>query len=100
MNQRIRLALTGLRPSRKIGDHVRPMRRDALKQSLSIELVQFEDWAMDITDVAATGHSRTGSRLQTIGESHLVNVADDLVHKVTASDVAVAIHGESGFTSG
>ena len=55
---------------------------------------------MDVSDVAAADCSRTGSRFQAIGEIRFVDVANDPVHEVATSDIAVAIHGERGFTGG
>ena len=49
---------------------------------------------MDVTNVAAAGRFRAGSRFQTMAKTRVVNVADDPIYEVTAPDVTLAIDGE------
>src|SRR5688572_12252789 len=53
---------------------------------------------MDVADVTAASRGGTKPRFEASFEPWLVDVADDLVHEMTATNIAIAIDGESCMT--
>src|SRR6185503_16104746 len=59
--------------------------------------VQFQNRTMDVADVAAAGGGRASPRRQAVVEVGLVDIPDNIIEEVAATDVAIAVHGKSSF---
>ena len=52
---------------------------------------------VDVANMTSTRGGGAGTGLQALGEVRRVNVADDRLDEMAATDSASAIHGEGGF---
>lgn len=74
--------------------------RNALEQSFAVQLIELEAGPVDVADITAAAGHIARTRGKAFRKAAMVNVPDDFFDKVTTTNVTMAIHAETGFSSG